>query len=43
MEVSVRILEDAISAKALDRGGEMAWGKALETEKASRECQIVTV
>lgn len=28
MEVSVRILEDAISASALDRGGETAWGNA---------------
>lgn len=28
MEVSVRILEDVISTRALDRGGEMAWGTA---------------
>lgn len=43
MEVSVRILEDAISAKALDRRGEMAWGKRGETEMTSRERQMVTV
>lgn len=38
MEVSVRILEDAIYASALDRGGETAWGNAgADTERTGRE------